>query len=193
MLEPAKIESRCANERFVIPVSAEQRRSVQGGVHGDSGTDKRFSWKPFEVERTTRSSARRGTRSGNCTNTARATEKLPSDSRALLVGRGKIAELDSTFAASAVREGIRRGGSRSFRRERMRLVDARHPVLEDKLRKGESRHRSGCSFSRRPMSACWCQRRNLLENGGAEKLREWRRWPRSPAFRWRRSAHCCLC
>src|SRR6266849_6153570 len=37
------------NERFVIPVRAEQRRSVQGVVHGASGTGQTVFMEPFET------------------------------------------------------------------------------------------------------------------------------------------------
>jgi len=143
------------NDRFVIPVRAEQRRSVPGVVHGASGTGQTVFLEPFEtVEANNQLVQLSEEEAAEILRVLRElTDRLQSARGPLLAAVETIAELDSAFArARFAREFDAALPEFSSTRE-LRLEAARHPVLEDKLK------REGRSVV--PMS---------LSLGGEEKL-----------------------
>ena len=88
------------NERFVIPVRAEQRRSVPGVVHGASGTGQTVFMEPFETVETNNQLVQLAEdEAAEILRILRdLTEKLQVIRGPLLVAVETIAELDSVFA-----------------------------------------------------------------------------------------------
>jgi DNA mismatch repair protein MutS2 len=125
------------NERFVIPVRAEQRRSVPGVVHGASGTGQTVFMEPFETVETNNQLVQLG--EDEAAEIARIlrelTEKLQVLRAPLLVSVETIAELDSVFARARFAQEFDAAIPEFSESSELRLVEARHPVLEDKLRK----------------------------------------------------------
>lgn len=135
------------NERFVIPVRAAERRAVQGVVHGSSGTGQTVFVEPFE------------TVEPNNQLVQLAEDEAAEIARILLELTGRlqmkitplrsavetIAELDAAFARGrfarefncAIPEFISPGPNEKAGESagELRLAAARHPVLEDKLRR----------------------------------------------------------
>jgi DNA mismatch repair protein MutS2 len=125
------------NERFVIPVRAEQRRSVPGVVHGASGTGQTVFMEPFEtVERNNQLVQLGEDEAAEIVRILRElTEKLQAVRGPLLASVETIAELDSVFARSRFAQEFDAAIPEFSESSELRLVDARHPVLEDRLRK----------------------------------------------------------
>ncbi len=125
------------NERFVIPVRAEQRRSVQGVVHGASGTGQTVFMEPFETVEPNNQLVQLGEdEAAEIVRILRElTEKLQMIRGPLLAAVDTIAELDSAFARARFAQEFDAAIPEFSESSELRLVDARHPVLEDKLRK----------------------------------------------------------
>src|SRR5467141_2229466 len=125
------------NERFVIPVRAEQRRSVQGVVHGASGTGQTVFMEPFETVEPNNLLVQLGEdEAAEIVRILRElTEKLQMIRGPLLAAAETIAELDSVFARARFARVFDAAMPEFSATNELRLEGARHPVLEDKLRK----------------------------------------------------------
>src|SRR5258708_6093163 len=128
------------NERFVIPVRAEQRRSVPGVAHGASGTGQTVFMEPFETVEANNQLVQLGEdEAGEIVRILRElTEKLQMIRGPLLAAVETIAELDGAFSRARFAQEFDAAIPEFSESSELRLVDARHPVLEDKLRR-ESR------------------------------------------------------
>jgi DNA mismatch repair protein MutS2 len=125
------------NDRFVIPVRAEQRRSVPGVVHGASGTGQTVFMEPLEtVESNNQLVQLAEDEAAEIVRILRElTEKLQVIRGPLLAAVETIAELDGVFARARFAQEFDAAIPEFSESSELRLVDARHPVLEDKLRK----------------------------------------------------------
>ncbi len=125
------------NERFVIPVRAENRRNVPGVVHGASATGQTVFMEPFEtVEPNNQLVQLAEDEAAEIARILRElTERLQMVRGPLLVAAATIAELDSVFARGRFARDFDACTPEFSQDEELRLESARHPVLEDKLRK----------------------------------------------------------
>jgi DNA mismatch repair protein MutS2 len=125
------------NDRFVIPVRAENRRSVPGIVHGASGTGQTVFLEPFEtVESNNQLVQLAEDESAEILRILRElTERLQNIRGPLLAAAETIAEFDSIFALGRFARDFDAGIPEFTSQSDLRLQDARHPVLEDKLRR----------------------------------------------------------
>jgi DNA mismatch repair protein MutS2 len=125
------------NDRFVIPVRAEQRRSLPGVVHGASATGQTVFMEPFEtVESNNELVQLAEDEAAEILRILRElTEKLQAIRGPLLVAAETIAELDSVFARARFARDFDAAIPEFSATNELRLEGARHPVLEDKLRK----------------------------------------------------------
>ena len=128
------------NDRFVIPVRAEHRRNLPGVVHGASATGQTVFMEPFEtVESNNQLVQLAEDEAAEILRILRElTEKLQRIREPLLAAAGTIAELDSVFARARFARDFDAAMPEFSATNELRLEGARHPVLEDKLRK-ESR------------------------------------------------------
>jgi len=135
--EPGEDYVTLRNERFVIPVRAEQRRSVPGVVHGASGTGQTVFMEPFETVEPNNQLVQLGEdEAAEIVRILRElTEKLQMIRGPLLAAVETIAELDSAFARARFAQEFDAAIPEFSESSELRLVEARHPVLEDKLRK----------------------------------------------------------
>src|SRR6185437_3572581 len=140
------------NDRFVIPVRAENRRNVPGVVHGASGTGQTVFLEPLETNNQLVQLAE--DEAAEILNILRGlTERLQVVRALLLAAADTIAGLDSIFARARFARDFDAAMPEFAQAGDLSLEAARHPVLEDKLRR---EHRAIV-----PMS---------LTLGGAEKL-----------------------
>src|SRR5438445_6318066 len=123
------------NDRFVIPVRAENRRSVPGIVHGTSGTGQTVFLEPFETVETNNQLVQLAEEEA-----AEIVRILRELTEGLQVLRGPltaaaetIAELDSVFARARFARDFDAAMPEFTAQSELRLEAARHPVLEDKL------------------------------------------------------------
>jgi DNA mismatch repair protein MutS2 len=125
------------NERFVIPVRAEHRRNVPGVVHGASATGQTVFMEPFEtVEANNQLVQLAEDEAAEILRILRElTEKLQTVREPLQAAAGTIAELDSVFARARFAQEFDAAIPEFSEMSELRLESARHPVLEDKLRK----------------------------------------------------------
>jgi len=125
------------NERFVIPVRAENRRSVRGIMHGASGTGQTVFVEPFEtVEANNELIQLAEEEAAEIFRILRElTERLQMVRGPLLVAAETIAELDSVFARGRFARDFDAAMPEFSAIAELRLESARHPVLEDKLRR----------------------------------------------------------
>ena len=125
------------NERFVIPVRAENRRSVPGIVHGASGTGQTIFLEPLEtVEANNELTQLAEDEAAEILNILHGlTERLQLVRGALVDAAETIAELDGIFARARFARDFDATMPEFSDAAELRLVDARHPVLEDKLRR----------------------------------------------------------
>ncbi|HUE57889.1 MAG TPA: endonuclease MutS2 [Candidatus Udaeobacter sp.] len=125
------------NDRFVIPVRAEHRRSVPGVVHGASATGQTVFTEPFEtVEANNQLVQLAEEEAAEIVRILRGlTEKLQMMRGPLLAAAEVIAELDSVFARARFAREFDAAIPEFSETTELSLTDARHPVLEDKLRK----------------------------------------------------------
>jgi DNA mismatch repair protein MutS2 len=125
------------NDRFVIPVRAEHRRSVPGVVHGASGTGQTVFLEPFETVETNNQLVQLA--EDEATEILRIlrelTERLQTVRGPLLAAAETIAELDSVFARARFARDFDATMPEFAEASELRLELARHPVLEDKLRR----------------------------------------------------------
>src|SRR5216683_2370230 len=125
------------NDRFVIPVRAEHRRTIPGVVHGASATGQTVFMEPFEtVESNNQLVQLAEDEAAEILRILRElTEKLQMIRGPLLAAAGTIAELDSVFARARFARDFDAAIPEFSVTNELRLEGARHPVLEDKLRK----------------------------------------------------------
>jgi DNA mismatch repair protein MutS2 len=127
------------NDRFVIPVRAESRRSVPGVVHGASGTGQTVFVEPFETVETNNQLVQLAEE--EAAEIARImwelTERLRTMQGPLLAAAETIAEFDSLFARGRFARDFDAAMPEFSEAAEFRLVEARHPVLEDKLRRDD--------------------------------------------------------
>jgi DNA mismatch repair protein MutS2 len=128
------------NDRFVIPVRAENRRSVPGIVHGTSGTGQTVFLEPFETVETNNQLVQLAEEeAAEIVRILRElTERLQVLRGPLGAAADTIAQLDSVFARARFARDFDATIPDFTDRGELRLAAARHPVLEDKLRR-ESR------------------------------------------------------
>jgi DNA mismatch repair protein MutS2 len=125
------------NERFVIPVRAENRRSVPGVVHGASGTGQTVFLEPFETVETNNQLVQLAEdQSAEILRILRdLTERLQAQRDNLVAAADTIAVLDSVFARARFAQEFDAVIPEFSEAGEVRLHEARHPVLEDKLRR----------------------------------------------------------
>src|SRR6267142_1667334 len=125
------------NDRFVIPVRAENRRSVPGIVHGSSGTGQTVFLEPFETVETNNQLVQLAEE--EAAEIARIlrelTERLQILRVPLIAAAETIGGLDSVFARARFARDFDAAMPEFTANAELRLQAARHPVLEDKLRK----------------------------------------------------------
>jgi DNA mismatch repair protein MutS2 len=125
------------NDRFVIPVRAENRRSVPGIVHGTSGTGQTVFLEPFETVETNNQLVQLAEEeAAEIVRILRElTERLQILRGPLIAAAETIAELDSVFARARFARDFDAAMPEFTAQSELRLEAARHPVLEDKLRR----------------------------------------------------------
>src|SRR5713101_6786129 len=125
------------NDRFVIPVRAENRRSVPGIVHGSSGTGQTVFLEPFETVETNNQLVQLAEEeAAEIVRILRElTERLQLLRGPLIAAAETIAELDSIFARARFARDFDAALPEFTAHGELRLEEARHTVLEDKLRR----------------------------------------------------------
>src|ERR1700687_885080 len=125
------------NDRFVIPVRAENRRSVPGIVHGTSGTGQTVFLEPFETVETNNQLVQLAEEeAAEIVRILRElTERLQLLRGPLIAAKETIAEMDSIFARARFARDFDAAMPEFNAQGELRLMAARHPVLEDKLRR----------------------------------------------------------
>ncbi len=125
------------NERYVIPVRAETRRSTPGVLHGASGTGQTVFLEPFEtVESNNQLVQLREDEAAEILRLLRElTERLRAVRPALVVAAETIALLDGVFARGRFARDFDAALPEFSDSGELRLEVARHPVLEDKLKR----------------------------------------------------------
>ena len=125
------------NDRFVIPLRAENRRSVPGVVHGASATGQTIFMEPLETVETNNQLVQlREDEAAEIVRILRElTEKLQRVREPLVLASETIAELDSVFARARFAQEFDAAMPEFSEASELRLEAARHPVLENKLRK----------------------------------------------------------
>src|ERR1700736_1650786 len=125
------------NDRFVIPLRAENRRSVPGVVHGASATGQTIFMEPLETVETNNQLVQlREDEAAEIFRILRElTEKLQRVREPLVLVSETIAELDSVFARARFAQEFDAAIPEFSEASELRLEAARHPVLENKLRK----------------------------------------------------------
>src|ERR1700674_4323755 len=125
------------NDRFVIPVRAENRRSVPGIMHGTSGTGQTVFLEPFETVETNNQLVQLAEEeAAEIVRILRElTERLQLLRGPLIAAAETIAEMDSVFARARFARDFDAAMPEFTARVELRLEAARHPVLEDKLRR----------------------------------------------------------
>ena len=125
------------NDRFVIPVRTEHRRGLSGVVHGASATGQTVFMEPFEtVESNNQLVQLVEDEAAEIVRILRElTEKLQMIRGPLLATARTIAEFDTVFARARFAREFDAAMPEFSATNELRLEGARHPVLEDKLRK----------------------------------------------------------
>jgi DNA mismatch repair protein MutS2 len=125
------------NDRFVIPVRAEHRRNVQGVVHGSSATGQTVFVEPFETVEINNQLVQLAAE--EAAEIFRILKELTDRLRALRASldaaAATIAELDSIFARGRFARDFDACMPEFSESPELRLEAARHPVLEDKLKR----------------------------------------------------------
>jgi DNA mismatch repair protein MutS2 len=124
------------NDRFVIPLRAENRRSVPGVVHGASNTGQTIFMEPLETVETNNQLVQLGEdEAAEIIKILRElTERLQRVREPLVLAADTIAELDSVFARARFAQEFDAAVPEFSETSELRLEAARHPVLENKLR-----------------------------------------------------------
>ncbi|HWZ26549.1 MAG TPA: endonuclease MutS2 [Verrucomicrobiae bacterium] len=125
------------NDRFVIPLRAENRRGVPGVVHGASATGQTIFMEPLETVETNNQLVQlRDDEAAEIVRILRElTEKLQRVREPLVLAAETIAELDSVFSRARFAQEFDAAIPEFSDASELRLDAARHPVLENKLRK----------------------------------------------------------
>jgi DNA mismatch repair protein MutS2 len=125
------------NDRFVIPVRAEQRRAVPGVMHGASATGQTVFLEPLEtVESNNQLVQLAEEEAAEIVRVLRSlTERLQSMHAPLVAAAETIAKLDSAFARARFAQDFDATTPEFSESNELRLDAARHPVLENKLRR----------------------------------------------------------
>jgi DNA mismatch repair protein MutS2 len=125
------------NDRFVIPLRAENRRGVPGVVHGASATGQTIFMEPLEAVETNNQLVQlREDEAAEIFRILRElTERLQRVREPLVLASETIAELDSVFARARFAQEFDAAIPDFSEASELRLEAARHPVLENKLRK----------------------------------------------------------
>jgi DNA mismatch repair protein MutS2 len=125
------------NDRFVIPLRAENRRSVPGVVHGASATGQTIFMEPLETVETNNQLVQLGEdEAAEIIRILRElTERLQRIQGPLALAAETIAEQDSVFARARFAQEFDATVPEFSEGGELRLEAARHPVLENKLRK----------------------------------------------------------
>jgi DNA mismatch repair protein MutS2 len=125
------------NDRFVIPVRAEQRRAVPGVMHGASATGQTVFLEPFEtVESNNQLVQLAEDEAAEVLRILRGlTDRLQAVRPPLVAAAETIADLDSVFARARFTQDFDAAMPEFSEVGEVRLEAARHPVLEDKLRR----------------------------------------------------------
>ncbi len=125
------------NDRFVIPVRAENRRSTPGVVHGASATGQTVFLEPFEtVESNNQLVQLAEDEAAEILRVLRElTERLQAVRPALLEAAETVAMLDGVFARARFARDFDAALPEFSDAGELRLESARHPVLEDKLKR----------------------------------------------------------
>ncbi len=125
------------NDRFVIPVRAEQRRAVPGVMHGASATGQTVFLEPLEtVESNNQLVQLAEEEAAEIIRILRVlTERLHAMRTPLVAAAATIAELDSAFARARFAQDFDATTPEFSDSNELRLDAARHPVLENKLRR----------------------------------------------------------
>jgi DNA mismatch repair protein MutS2 len=125
------------NDRFVIPVRAEQRRSVPGVMHGASATGQTVFLEPLEtIDSNNQLVQLAEEEAAEIIRILRSlTERLGAMHAPLVAAAETIAELDSTFARARFAQDFDAATPEFSESNELRLDAARHPVLENKLRR----------------------------------------------------------
>ncbi len=125
------------NDRFVIPVRSEHRRSVQGVVHGASATGQTVFVEPFETVEINNQLVQLA--EDEAAEIFRILKELTERVRGMLgplqAAAATIAEMDGIFARGRFARDFDACMPEFSDEPRLRLEAVRHPVLEDKLRK----------------------------------------------------------
>jgi DNA mismatch repair protein MutS2 len=124
------------NDRYVIPVRAETRRSTPGVVHGASGTGQTVFLEPLEtVEPNNQLVQLSQDEAAEILRVLRElTERLQAVRPALVAAAETIALLDGVFARARFARDFDAALPEFSENAELRLEAARHPMLEDKLR-----------------------------------------------------------
>jgi DNA mismatch repair protein MutS2 len=127
------------NDRFVIPVRAEHRRGVPGVMHGASATGQTVFLEPFETVETNNQLVQLG--EDEAAEIVRILDQLTQRLRLLreplVAAADTIAAFDSVFARARFAQDFDAAMPEFSKAAELRLESARHPVLEDKLRREE--------------------------------------------------------
>jgi DNA mismatch repair protein MutS2 len=125
------------NDRFVIPLRAENRRSVPGVVHGASGTGQTVFLEPLETVETNNQLVQLAEdEAAEILAILRGlTERLQVLRAPLVAAADTIADLDSVFARARFARDFDAATPEFAADGELSLQSARHPVLEDKLRR----------------------------------------------------------
>src|SRR5277367_23078 len=125
------------NDRFVIPVRAENRRSVPGVVHGASATGQTVFLEPLETLETNNLLVQLA--EDEAVEILRILRELTGRLQAvrepLVAAAETIAHLDGVFARARFARDFDATVPEFSNATELRLERARHPVLEDKLRR----------------------------------------------------------
>src|SRR5271154_1741401 len=125
------------NDRFVIPVRAENRRSVPGVVHGASATGQTIFLEPLETLETNNQLVQLA--EDEAVEILRILRELTGRLQAvrepLVTAAETIAHLDSVFARARFARDFDATMPEFSDAAELQLERARHPVLEDKLRR----------------------------------------------------------
>jgi DNA mismatch repair protein MutS2 len=125
------------NDRFVIPVRAEHRRAVPGVMHGASATGQTVFLEPFETVETNNQLVQLAEDEAAeiVRILSQLTERLRLLREPLVAAADTIAAFDSVFARARFSQDFDAAMPEFSETGELRLESARHPVLEDKLRR----------------------------------------------------------
>ncbi len=125
------------NDRFVIPVRAEHRRSTPGLVHGASSTGQTVFLEPFETVEANNQLVQLA--ADEAAEILRILRELTTSLQALrpelLAAASAIAALDALFARGRYARDFDAAMPEFSENGELQLEAARHPVLEDKLKR----------------------------------------------------------